>query len=202
MLHIIKKGISIMTIRSILPMSLLFAAVAAGHSGSACAQGLRLEAHGGWDRAQSDNVKSNGLMYGLGIGYDIKLGKGLFAGLEANADFSTARECASGIIAAGDRLCVRAGRDLSLIARAGVEVTPGTSLYALAGWSNARVRGEYKPATGALVTEAQTLDGWRIGAGVQQALGSRLYAKVEYRYSDYDAGDNRHQVMAGFGIRF
>lgn len=200
MLHTIKQGKHTMTNRTILPLLLL--ALAAGHSNIACAQGFRLEAHGGWDRAQSDGVKSDGLLYGLGIGYDAKLGNGLFAGIEANADFSTARECASGIIAAGDRLCVRAGRDLSLIARAGVEVKPGSSLYALAGWTNARVRGEYKPATGTAVTEAQNLDGWRIGAGFQQELGSRLYAKLEYRYSDYDAGDNRHQVMAGFGIRF
>lgn len=191
-----------MNIRQILPIPILLIALAAGNTTSACAQGLRLEAHGGWDRAQSDGVKSDGLLYGLGVGYDFNLGRGLFAGIEANADLSTASECANGIIAAGDRLCVRAGRDLSLIARAGIELKPGSSLYALAGWTNARVRGEYKPATGAVVSEAQNLDGWRIGAGFQQQLGDRLYAKLEYRYSDYDSGDNRHQLLMGFGINF
>ena len=191
-----------MTISKTFPLTLLLITLAASHTTGACAQGLRLEAHGGWDRAQSDGVKSDGLLYGLGVGYDIKLGKQLFAGVEANADFSSARECATSIIAAGDRLCVRAGRDISLIARAGIEVKPGSSLYALAGWTNARVRGEYKPATGPVINEAQNIDGWRIGAGFQQELGKRLYAKLEYRYSDYDAGDNRHQVVAGFGIRF
>jgi outer membrane immunogenic protein len=199
----IKQGNNIMTTRNtILPLAMLLAIAAAGTTSSACAKGFRLEAHGGWDRAQSDGVKSDGVLYGIGAGYDVDLGKGLFAGIEANADFSTAKECANGIIAAGDRLCVRAGRDLSLIARAGVEVQPGSSLYALAGWTNARVRGEYKPATGPVVNEAQNLDGWRVGAGFQQQLGKGLYAKLEYRYSDYQDGDNRHQVVAGFGITF
>lgn len=186
--------------KTILPMAVLL--LAAANANIACAKGFRLEAHGGWDRAQSSGIKTDGLVYGIGAGYDLNLGKSLFAGIEANADFSTARECATSVNAAGDRLCVRAGRDLSLIARAGIEVKEGSSLYALAGWTNARVRGEYKPATGPVETEAQNLDGWRIGAGFQQALGEGLYAKVEYRYSDYQDGDNRHQVMAGFGFAF
>lgn len=181
---------------------LLLAVLAAGATGSASAKGLRLEAHGGWDRAQSEGVKSDGLLYGIGAGYDLRLGGGAFVGVEANADFSTARECASGIIAAGDRLCVRAGRDLSLVARAGFDVKPGSSLYALAGWTNARVRGEYKPATGPVESEAQNLDGWRLGAGFQQDLGGGLYTKLEYRYSNYGDGDNRHQVLAGIGFAF
>lgn len=188
--------------RPITILAVLLATLAAGNATCAAANGLRLEAHGGWDRPVSDGVKSNGLMYGIGAGYDLAIGDKLFAGIEANADFSTARECATGVVAAGDKLCVRAGRDLSLLARAGVEVAPGSRLYALAGWTNARVRGDYKPATGALVSSAQTLDGWRIGAGFQQDLGSGVYAKLEYRYSDYADGDNRHQLVAGFGIRF
>src|SRR3546814_18059784 len=62
------------------------------------------------------------------------------------------------------------------------------------------------------------LDGYRLGAGVEQKVGSNAYAKVEYRYSNYgDArlefanGGNtdnfsvdtdRHQVVAGVGWRF
>lgn len=186
--------------KTTLPLALLLATLATATT--AHARGFRLEAHGGWDRAASEGIDSDGILYGVGAGYDIDLGKGLFAGIEANADFSSAGECASGIIAAGDRLCVRSGRDLSLMARAGIEVKPGSSLYALAGWTNARVRGEYRPATGPVVDEAQNLDGWRIGAGFQQELGGGLYTKIEYRYSDYGDGDNRHQVVAGIGFAF
>ncbi len=188
--------------KTMFPIALLLAAVATANSNPASARGFRLEAHGGWDRAASSGVKSDGVLYGIGAGYDATLGNGVFAGVEANADFSTAKECGSGIVTAGDRLCVRAGRDLSLMARAGIELKPGSSLYALAGWTNARVRGEYKPATGPTVDEAQNLDGWRIGAGFQQELGAGLYAKLEYRYSNYGDGDNRHQVLGGIGFAF
>ena len=55
-------------------------------------------------------------------------------------------------------------------------------------------------------------------AGVEQAIGSRTFAKLEYRYSNYNNADfqfrdgtttskfdidtDRHQVVAGVGIRF
>src|SRR3546814_8069849 len=32
------------------------------------------------------------------------------------------------------------------------------------------------------------LDGWRVGAGVEHAIGSNSFAKVEYRYSNYNRG--------------
>ena len=42
----------------------------------------------------------------------------------------------------------------------------------------------------------------RVGAGVEQQLGTNLYAKAEYRYSNYEAGIERHQVLGGVGFRF
>ena len=62
------------------------------------------------------------------------------------------------------------------------------------------------------------LDGWRAGVGLEQSLGGKAYAKVEYRYSnygqarlEYPSGGNtnnfsvdtdRHQLVAGVGVRF
>ncbi len=62
------------------------------------------------------------------------------------------------------------------------------------------------------------LDGWRIGAGLQQSIGTNTYAKLEYRYSNYEKADyrfvdggsteqfdvdtDRHQIVAGVGVRF
>ncbi len=171
-------------------------------STSAHASGPRIEVHGGWDRIETVDGNDTGALIGLGLGYDFDLASNVFAGLEANADFSTAKECESGAIVAGDKLCVKAGRDLSLIARAGVEVAPGSKLYALGGWTNARVRAVYTSPTDEVTREGQNEDGWRVGAGFQQALGKGLHAKLEYRYSDYGDDDRRHQVVAGFGLTF
>jgi outer membrane immunogenic protein len=62
------------------------------------------------------------------------------------------------------------------------------------------------------------LDGWRVGAGVEKAFGKNTYGKLEYRYSNYsngrltfangattsnfDVDTDKHQIVAGFGIRF
>ena len=45
-------------------------------------------------------------------------------------------------------------------------------------------------------------------SGVEQKIGSQSYVKAEYRYSnykeieDFDIDADRHQIMAGVGIRF
>jgi outer membrane immunogenic protein len=167
------------------------------------AQGFRIEAHGGWDRASTDGVRGSGVTYGVGAGYDAMLGRGLFAGIEGNADFSTVKECVANALVAGDELCSRAGRDLSGAVRLGAEVAPGSRLYALAGYTNARFRIDYTlPAGGAATRESGNLDGVRLGAGFEQVLGQGVYSKVEYRYSNYEGGTDRHQVIAGVGIRF
>jgi outer membrane immunogenic protein len=45
-------------------------------------------------------------------------------------------------------------------------------------------------------------DGLRLGAGIEFALGRGAYAKTEYRYSNYEGGVTRNQVITGLGFRF
>ncbi|HEX9932395.1 MAG TPA: outer membrane beta-barrel protein [Allosphingosinicella sp.] len=75
-------------------------------------------------------------------------------------------------------------------------------VYALAGYTNGRFRIDYDPANGPATSVSEDLDGVRVGAGFQQGFGNNLYTKVEYRYSNYEAGAERHQVIAGLGIAF
>jgi len=152
--------------------------IAAATSTSAYASGPRIEVHGGWDRIDTSDGNDSGALIGIGIGYDFDLAKNVFAGVEANADFITAKECESGAIVAGDKLCVTASRDLSLIARAGVEAAPGSKLYALGGWTNARFRATYTSPTNAVTRDGENANGWRLGAGFQQDLGKGLHAKL------------------------
>ena len=76
-----------------------------------------------------------------------------------------------------------------------------------------------KSAYGTVDTKSNIdTDGYRLGAGVEQAIGTNTYAKLEYRYSNYGEGEvdyvngpdsgrfnldtDRHQVVVGFGLRF
>ena len=113
---------------------------------------------------------------------------------------------------------VEAGRDLYLGARVGVKAAPDLLVYAKGGYTNATFNLRSSDGTTEYNSDIDT-DGYRVGAGIEYALSGNTYAKVEYRYSNYsdaeidfegDAPDvsipdidlDRHQVMAGFGMRF
>lgn len=167
----------------------------------ASAQTVRAEVHGGWDHV-GDDVNADGLTYGIGVGVDFQLAPRVLAGVEANLDFSSADKCGNAVLAAGDVLCVEARRDISAVGRIGYQVSDDGLVYALAGYTNGRYRIDYDPATGPNVRTSENLDGLRLGAGYQHGFGNGLYSKIEYRYSNYEAGVERHQVIAGLGIAF
>lgn len=177
------------------------AAVAALSSTAASAQGLYAEIHGGWDNVSVAGESDDGIAYGAAIGYELPVSDKAFVGLEASADDSSTKECMNDVLALGDRACVIAGRDLSVVARAGFEVAAGSQLYALAGYTNARIKLTYTDGvnTGSI---ADNGDGFRFGAGYKRVLGGSTYAKAEYRYSNYESDFSRHQVLFGLGMNF
>jgi len=166
--------------------------------------GVRVEAIVGWDRNKVTGGNSDGVNYGAGVGYDFRAG-GAVLGIEGEAGDSTADECATNISGAGDKLCAEAGRDLYVGGRVGALVGPSTLLYAKAGYANTRLRLDYDAnlpgATGDLTSHGD-YDGIRVGAGVEQAIGRNAFVKAEYRYSNYEQGYEKHQVVGGFGFRF
>jgi outer membrane immunogenic protein len=166
--------------------------------------GFRIEAIGGYDRPSVEDENASGVVYGVGVGYDFQSGGALF-GIEAEATDSTADERRAGFVVAGDELRVRAGRDFYVGGRIGAVVGGRTLLYAKAGYTNARVRIDYEDGTAGTLadfTDRANLDGVRAGAGAQFAIGSNAYLKTEYRYSNYQDGVDRHQVVGGLGFRF
>jgi outer membrane immunogenic protein len=167
----------------------------------AAAEGFRAELHAGWDHADVFGDGDSGILYGVGLGYDFKVGERVFLGVEANLDDSTQKECESNVLVTNDRLCVKAGRDISAAVRVGTDVSEAGKIYALAGYTNARFKVRYTDASGT-DSEGDNLDGFRLGAGYQHAIGSNTYAKLEYRYSNYEAGVERHQALVGFGVNF
>jgi outer membrane immunogenic protein len=166
--------------------------------------GVRVEGIAGWDRNQISGGRSDGIHYGAGLGYDFRAG-GAVLGIEGEAGDSTADECATGVTAAGDRLCAEAGRDLYVGGRVGALVGPSTLVYAKAGYANTRLRLDYDAnlagTTGDFTTHGD-YDGLRVGGGIEQAIGRNAFVKAEYRYSNYEQGYEKHQVVGGFGFRF
>lgn len=159
----------------------------------------RIEAHGGWDRVVVGGGKDTGITYGLALGVDIPLGAMAFIGFEGDADLSTVKDCVT--IALG-RACEKAGRDLSAVARAGLDVGGGIKLYVLGGYANARLTDSFtstSPFVASFKSSANG-DGWRVGTGTEVKLGKSAYTKIEYRYSNYEAGYERHQLIAGLGL--
>lgn len=184
----------------------LFASAAAAPAlaqDSAPFTGPRIEALVGYDNLRGGGGGRDGIAYGVAAGYDFQIG-GAVAGLEVEYADADTDGCEGAFLVAGDRLCANARRDLYAGGRIGFAVAPQTLLYAKAGYTNAQVGLTYtNPAAPAQNFRLRDeLDGVRVGAGIEQKLGANLYAKAEYRYSNYESGFERHQVLGGVGFRF
>ncbi|MGH6780570.1 MAG: outer membrane protein [Phenylobacterium sp.] len=162
--------------------------------------GPRVEGVIGWDRSQANGGHDDGVLYGIGAGYDFQRGNTVF-GVEAELTDSDAKDCIGAATAADPRLCAKAGRDLYVGGRAGFVVGGSTLLYAKAGYTNARYKLSADDGV-ATISDGSNLDGVRVGAGAEYAVGPNSYVKAEYRYSNYEQGLERHQALAGFGFRF
>lgn len=191
--------------------------------------GPRVEGIVGWDSLKSgeedDGVDTSdddgdetidGVAYGVGVGYDFDLG-GVVAGVEAEYMGSSAEQDANEVTpdGLGFTSSVETGRDIYVGGRLGVQAGPSTLVYAKGGYTNTSVNAAIEAEDEAFDFDTR-VDGWRLGAGVEQLFGPNLYGKLEYRYSNYDniefnyADDafdsdidlDRHQVVASVGMRF
>ncbi len=193
-------------------------------------EGPRVEGLVGYDHHRSgssvdaDNTRDikqsiDGVVYGVGIGYDVATGSHMTVGAEAElTDSSAGWDNNNGVPNTFNLGKVDAGRDIYVGARVGYAVAPSTLVYLKGGYTNARYNLQGTDGTTNLKQRLDT-DGWRVGAGVEQKVGSNAYVKAEYRYSNYSKGEfdfngetpdssrfnidtDRHQVMVGAGLRF
>ena len=163
--------------------------------------GPRVEGLVGWDHVKAGGDSDDAIGYGGAIGYDMQMG-GAVVGLEGEYSDSDSRACAGSTTVADPRLCVKAGRDLYAGARVGTVVGGSTLLYAKAGYTNAQAKVTSDDGIDQITLDKSNLDGVRVGVGAEHAVGSNAYVKAEYRYSNYEAGVERHQALAGVGYRF
>lgn len=165
--------------------------------------GVRAEGIVGYERAGSETRrdKSDGVTYGAGVGFDFQAA-GLLAGVEGEVSESTVGECTANVRVAGDRLCAELGRDFYVGGRFGGLVGPNTLAYAKGGYTNARIETAYTAGTANELRLSTDLDGYRVGGGIEHAVGPNSFIKAEYRYSNYEQRFEKHQGVVGFGFRF
>lgn len=191
--------------------------------------GLHVEALAGYDITKAgssvdddssiDNDQSiDGFAFGVGAGYDVRMNN-FVIGPEAEVTWSTAKtKFDDGDFEGFGIGNVKTNRDLYVGARVGYVVAPTTMVYVKGGYTNAKF--DVRNAVGTVDTKTDLdADGWRIGAGVEQAITNNAFVKLEYRYSNYEKGEidytadipdsqrfdldlDRHQIMAGVGVRF
>lgn len=171
------------------------------------------------DDSSIDNDQSiDGFAFGVGAGYDVRMNN-FVIGPEAEVTWSTAKTSFNDGDFEGFGIGnVKTNRDLYVGARVGYVVAPTTMVYLKGGYTNAKF--DVRNSVGTVDTKTDLdADGWRIGAGVEQAISNNAFVKLEYRYSNYEKGEldyrddiadgqrfnldlDRHQVMAGVGVRF
>lgn len=150
-------------------------------------------------------IDTDGFIGGGFAGYNFQSG-GFVYGLEADVNYNNMR---------GDnaRFESRDGVDGSLRARAGVAVTDDILVYGTAGGAAQRLKVTDTTVAGA--SDTKTMTGYTVGAGVDARMTEQVFARAEYRYTDYgsktfdlpgvgatEADSSNHRLMLGVGIKF
>jgi outer membrane immunogenic protein len=136
--------------------------------------GPRVEVTAGADDVKN-GVDTTAITYGAALGYDLQFGK-VVAGVDVTAAnvFDKA--------------------DLGVGARLGYVLNENVLAFTRVGYTNLE-----RPAVRGRALE---LEGLVLGGGLEVNVAGPVYGKVEYRYTDFDAGVGRHGGLVGVGFRF
>lgn len=148
-----------------------------------------------------DGIDTDGFVGGAFGGYNFQSGQFVY-GLEGDINYNGGKGEAAGVEA-------RSKVDGSIRARAGVAVTDDVLVYATAGGAAEKLR--VTDAAG--VRDTQTMLGYTVGAGVDARLTEQVFARGEYRYTDYGSesfnltaptsvDSSNHRVTLGVGFKF
>lgn len=145
----------------------------------------------------------DGGLLGAFVGYNHQFSNNFVLGIEADLERNWNED---EIVAGAEAKTEWQG---SVRARVGYAIDHAL-LYATAGWTGAR--GEVSvPGFG---TEEEMFSGYTVGAGVDYAFTDNIFARVEYRYSDFgsktfdfgagtiDADLDQHAIKVGLGVKF
>ncbi len=133
----------------------------------------------------------DGIAGGAILGYNFALAPRIVAGLEGQFRYSDAGGSTTTPGATGlSDVSTKARDSWGLGARIGFLPTRNTMLYASGGWSNTRFRTSVDDVTGAnIYRDSSRDDAWRVGGGVETALGGNWTARLDYTYANYSGYD-------------
>ena len=152
----------------------------------------------------TNDIGTSGWLGGVFGGFNMQNGQFVYGG-EADVNYS-------GIDGSNVGEHARARLDGSLRARAGVAVNDDVLVYGTAGVAAERLR-----VTDTLAAQSDTnmMLGYTVGAGTDVKLTDDVFARAEYRYSDYGSetfdlpgvgnpsiDSSNHRVTLGIGIKF
>ena len=154
------------------------------------------------DKTNGNDVGTKGWLGGAFGGFNMQNGQFVYGG-EADVNYSNIKGSNAGLSA-------RSRIDGSLRARAGVAVTDDVLLYGTAGVAAERLR-----VTDNVDSDTNMMVGYTVGAGADVKLTDDVFARAEYRYTDYGSKNfdlpgvgnpkvdsSNHRVMMGVGIKF
>ena len=130
--------------------------------------------------------------YGGVVGYDFAVSDAFLLGVEA--DIASVSIDTDGFDVDN--------RQLSAAVRGTFPVSPAAAVFVSGGYTNLEFSED---------NVSVDFDGFRVGGGAEFNVSSRVYASVEYRYSQYDLGDfggldlgseGVNSALVGLGLRF
>lgn len=195
-------------------------------------EGPRIEARLGFDKINRDKTdfhgvegewednysiydqSANGVTVGAGVGYDFGLTNRVTLGAEANIAFSNIK---SEALSSWEDASYNVDREFEASARLGYKLSDHSLLYVKGGFANTSRR--YQTVGERPNTYETERSGWTVGGGFETAVTKNVYAKVEYRYTDYGSNDpysyvdgdyyeewsdklTRHNAVVAVGYRF
>ncbi len=202
--HVMRHFAAISSLATLLSATVLISPALAQDDSATPFQGPSATAIVGVDNGRSFGRDATGVVYGVQAGYDWQLGQTVL-GIEGEITGASTRNCFPGGVAAGDRFCEKADRDLYIGSRLGRVVGTSTLLYVKGGYTNARTSFDYTDGAAGVnnYTGSGVQGGIRGGAGVEHKIGPNVSLKAEYRYSNYSNSDySRHQGVVGVGFHF
>jgi len=151
-----------------------------------------------------NDIGTDGWVGGAFGGFNMQNGQFVY-GVEGDINYS-------GIEGSNAGFEARSRVDGSIRGRAGVAVTDDILLYGTAGVAaeSLRITDEVSGAR-----DSNTMLGYTVGAGADVKLTEDVFARAEYRYTDYGSEEftlpgvgtaeidsSNHRVMVGVGIKF
>ena len=173
-------------------------------------RGVRADASVALDRFYSEGRNDNQLGYGASLGVDTFVGDNFVLGVEGT--FLNSRAENIGRDGPGEARR-KSFEEWGGAIRAGVMMTPSTLVYAKGGFVVNEQRKAFNAdpvATPGIPVNTAFGDyynhyhtkGYVVGGGIEQMLGSRLYAKAEGRYANYKTNSSRLTGLIGLGVLF